>query len=181
MALRLVPDDLLLYLMDRVSGSRFEAFAKLVFAIHFGEEFAPLGGIHDGGADGSISSYLQEVKGKPTTFVQFSVTNDGGAKGKIAGTIEALRKAGRDPHQFIYATSRALPKADLITQEVFETYAVMVQVRDFERIKGYINTEGRANHVFYQSFNPEISALSRAADLDLSAVSEFAKDPTMCS
>lgn len=179
MALRLVPDDLLLYLMDRVSGSSFEAFAKLVFAIHFGEEFSPLGGIHDGGADGSISSYLQEVKGKPTTFVQFSVTNEGGAKGKIAGTIEALRKAGRDPHQLIYATSRALPKADLITQEVFETHAVMVQVRDFERIKGYINTEGRANHVFYQSFNPEISALSRAADLDLSAVSEFAKDPTV--
>ena len=179
MALKIVTDDLFSYLMDRVSGARFEAFSKQVFATHFGEEFAPLGGIHDGGADGSITSFLQEVQGKPTTFVQFSVTNEGGAKGKIGDTIEALRKAGRDPRQLIYATSRALPKSDLIAQEVFETHAVMVQIRDVERIKGYINTEDRANHAFYESFKPEIGALARAADLNLTAVSEFAKDPTV--
>jgi len=48
MALRIVSDDLFSYLMEHVSGSRFETFAKQVFAIHFGEIFVPLGGIHDG-------------------------------------------------------------------------------------------------------------------------------------
>lgn len=179
MALRIVLDPLFSYLMDRVSGTHFETFAKQVFAIHFGESFVPLGGIHDGGADGSISSYVQEVKGKPTTFVQFSVTNVGGVKGKITGTIEDLRKGGRDPRQIIYATSRALPKSDLIAQEVFESHGVMVQIRDFERMKGYVNTDARANHVFYELFAPDISKVSRAADLNLTAVSEFAKDPTV--
>lgn len=179
MALRIVSDDLFSYLMEHVSGSRFETFAKQVFAIHFGEIFVPLGGIHDGGADGALSSYVQEVKGKPSTFVQFSATSESGAKIKITDTIEALKKAGRDPRQLIYATSRALPKADLIAQQVFESHVVMVQIRDFERVKGYVNGNAQANHVFYESFAAEIATLSRAADLNLTAVSEFATDPTV--
>lgn len=179
MALRIVPDDLFSYLMGHVSGTHFETFAKQVFAIHFGENFVPLGGIHDGGADGALSSYVQEVQGKFSVFVQFSATSESGTKVKITDTIEALKKAGRDPRQLIYATSRALPKSDLIAQQVFESHMVMVQIRDFERIKGYVNANAQANHVFYESFTPDIATLSRAADLNLTAVSEFAKDPTV--
>lgn len=178
-ALRIVPDDLFRYLMDGVTGAHFEAFAKQVFAAVFGEEFIPLGGIHDGGADGVLSSYTQEVKGKPTTFIQFSVTREDGGRGKVNDTIQALRNAGRNPSQIIYATSRALPKADLIAQEVFENHAVMVQIRDFERIKGYINSDARANAAFYESFDHQIQSLSRASDLRLTTVSQFAKDPTV--
>ena len=179
MALRIVSDDLFSYLMGRVSGARFETFAKQIFAIHFNENFVPLGGIHDGGADGAISSYMQEVQGKPSAFVQFSITNEGGTKTKITGTIEALKKVGREPRQLIYATSQSLPKADLIVQEVYENQAVMVQIRDFERIKGYVNSNEKANHIFYESFTSDISTLARAADLNLTSVSEFAKDPTV--
>jgi hypothetical protein len=179
MILKSISDDLFSFLMDRVSGTRFEAFAKKVFAVHFGETFGPLGGIHDGGADGALSSYVQEIQGKANAFVQFSVTNESSAKGKIVDTIEALRKAAREPRLLVYATSRALPKADVFVQEIFESTSVMVQIRDVERIKGYCNTEARANHAFYESFAGDIEALSRAADLKLAAVSEFARDPTV--
>jgi len=165
--------------MDRVSGARFESFAKQVFEVHFGETFTPLGGIHDGGADGALSSYLQQIVGKMQAFVQFSVTNEPSAKGKILETIDALRKAGREPRLLVYATSRALPKADIIVQEIYESTSVMVQIRDVERIKGYCNTETRANHAFYASFSQDIDSLSRAADLKLATVSEFARDPTV--
>ena len=179
MTLKIISADLFSFLMDRVSGPRFETFAKQVFEAHFAETFAPLGGIHDGGADGALSSYLQEIQGKVQAFVQFSVTNEPSAKGKIVDTIKALRKAGREPRLLVYATSRALPKADLIVQEIFESTSVMVQIRDVERIKGYCNTETRANHAFYGSFAGDIDSLSRAADLKLAAVSEFARDPTI--
>ncbi|GIL05018.1 MAG: hypothetical protein BroJett031_15380 [Betaproteobacteria bacterium] len=177
--LRPVSDELFEYLVGRANGSQFESFAKRVFAAHFGEAFTPLGGIHDGGADGSISSFVQEVQGKPNTFVQFSVTEDRRAESKIKETIDSLRRAGRDPRQVIYATNKALPKADLIAQEIWQDYSVMVQIRDVERLKGYINTDAGANDAFHQAFDADIRNLSRAANLQMPAVSEFARDPTV--
>lgn len=164
--------------MDRVTGARFEAFAKRIFGAHFGETFTPLGGIHDGGADGALSSYVQEVQGKANTFIQFSTTEPAGAKGKIVDTIDALRKAGRAPRQVIYATNRALPKSDLIVQEIYDSQSVMVQVRDVERIKHYL-AEPSATRMFQETFFPEISNLARAADLNLPVVSAFSSDPTV--
>lgn len=114
MNLQPVTDDLFKYLLARVSGARFEQFAKQVFTAEFGEAFSPLGGLHDGGADGVLSSYIQEVQGKPNTYVQFTTTDETGAKRKMHETIAALRKCGREPRQLIYATSQALPKCDVL-------------------------------------------------------------------
>lgn len=173
-----LPDELFSYLMDRVTGARFETFAKRVFGAHFGENFAPLGGIHDGGADGVLSSHVQEVQGKANTFIQFSTTEPAGAKGKIVDTIDALHKAGRAPRQVIYATNRALPKSDLIVQEIYDSRSVMVQVRDVERIRLYLG-EPSAAGIFQETFFPEISHLARAADLNLPVMSRFSSDPTV--
>src|SRR5690348_12493408 len=135
MKLQPVLDDLFEFLMSRVSGANFERFAKQVFAAQFGESFAPLGGMHDGGADGVLSSYIQEVEGKPNTFAQFSITSESDAKAKIRETIAALRKAGREPTQLIYATNQKLPKFDVIVAEVFDKDQVLVHVRDLGRLE----------------------------------------------
>lgn len=179
MTVRTVPEHLFQYMLKNISGSRFETFAKLVFGSVFGEDFVPLGGMHDGGADGLLSSYIQEIRGKPNTFIQFSVTAEAGVKKKVQDTIEALRKAGREPKQLIYGSNAPLPKADVVAQEVFESHSVMIQVRDFERLRGYVNADEGANRSFYEFFSDEISTLSRAASLPLSAVTRFAKDPTV--
>ena len=179
MPIKPVSEDLFRYVMKDIAGVRFEAFAKLVFASVYGEEFVPLGGIHDGGADGVMSSYVQEVRGKATTFIQFSATDAGNAEGKIKDTIASLKKVGRTPQQLIYATSEALPKADLIVSAAFERDTVLVQVRDYERLKGYVNTNLQANEAFYRSFAAEISELATAARLSLPAISEYANDPTV--
>lgn len=179
MPINAVSEDLFRYVMKDIAGVRFESFAKLVFSAVFGENFIPLGGIHDGGADGVMSSYIQELQGKPTTFIQFSATDDSKAEKKIKDTISALKKSGRNPQQLIYATSEALPKADRIISSIFEEEMVLVQVRDYERLKGYVNDQMKANQAFYHTFTFEISELATAARLCLPAASEFASDPTV--
>lgn len=179
MSIKIVQEDLFSYLMDKVSGVRFEEFTKNLFSLVFKESFIPLGGIHDGGADGSLSSYIQEVSGKPNTFIQFSTNAEESVKKKINQTIEALEKSGRTPRQIIYATSLSVPKSDIIVQETFDKKEVMIQFRDYERLKQYINTDAQCNTLFHDFFNSEISALSRAANSNLTAVNEYAKDPTV--
>ncbi|MFJ2360096.1 hypothetical protein [Pseudomonas fluorescens] len=179
MAIKIVPDDLFSYLMNRVTGARFESFAKQIFSIVFGESFIPLGGIHDGGADGAISSYIQEVTGKQNTFVQFTTTAEPTVKTKVNETIKALNGCGRSPRQLIYATSIALPKSDILAQEIFDKHEIMIQFRDYERLKSYINSDEQSNTAFYDFFFSEISALHRAAQRNLSTVNEFTTDPTV--
>jgi hypothetical protein len=91
MGIKIVSDDLFSFLLGQVTGVQFESFAKLIFSAVFGESFVPLGGIHDGGADGSMSSYVQEVHGKSQTFAQFSIRDD--VKTKIGSTIDSLKKS----------------------------------------------------------------------------------------
>ncbi|WP_095055537.1 hypothetical protein [Pseudomonas sp. Irchel s3b2] len=179
MSIKIVPDDLFSYLMGKISGVRFEVFAKQLFALVFKESFIPMGGIHDGGADGALSSYIQEITGKPNTFVQFTITAEAGVKAKVNETIKALQTSGRTPLQIIYVTSIALPKSDIIVQEIIENHGIMVQFRDYEKIKGYVNTDEKYNSMFYEFFTSEISALSRAASSNLTAVNEYATDPTV--
>nr|WP_298146524.1 hypothetical protein [uncultured Pseudomonas sp.] len=179
MTIKIASDDLYSYLIGKVSGARFESFAKQLFAFVFEEAFIPMGGIHDGGADGALSSYIQEVGGKINTFIQFTTTAEDGVKTKVYETLKALKKNGRTPRQLIYATSIAIPKSDVITQDVFENHEVMVQFRDYERIKSYINTDSRCNQLFYDFFHSEISSLTSAARQNLSTVNEFATDPTV--
>lgn len=179
MAIRIVNEDLFSHLMGRVAGARFELFAKQIFANEFNETFIPLGGIHDGGADGAISSYIQEVTGKPNTFIQFTTNAEKNVNSKIKDTIESLHKSGRDPKQIIYVTSLPLPKSDAITQDFFAKYSLMLQFRDYERIKSYINSSEKNNNLFYDFFSSEISSLHKAASNSLSVVNEYATDPTV--
>ena len=101
---KIVNDTLFNYLIKDISGANFESLAKKLFGLEYGENFVPLGGMHDGGADGF---YLANVfsGSKPNTFFQFSVTDTEKAKKKISDTIESLHKVNRDPKQLIYSTS----------------------------------------------------------------------------
>lgn len=174
-----VHEDLFSHVLQDINGARFERFAKRVFSAVFGEAFTPLGGVHDGGADAVISSFIQEVTGKANTFAQFSATDPGKAKIKIVDTVKMLKKVGRTPRQVIYATSEKLPKADLAIQEIFDEHGVMISIRDYERIRGYVNDNLAVNQAFYSEFSSEIDRLAKAANVRHPVVSEFAKDPTV--
>jgi hypothetical protein len=179
MAIQQVEDTLFAYLTQGLSGARFEAFAKSIFANVYQENFVPLGGMHDGGADGMLSSSVQEIEGKSNSYAQFSVTAAGGAKTKVMDTINAVRKSGRDLAQLIYATNHAIPKPDILESQIHTDTGVYLRIRDADRIKHYVNSDQKSNSAFYEFFRADVTALSRAAGQGLATVNAFATDPTV--
>lgn len=166
------------YLMSNASGNEFEALAKAIFHVEYGEEFVPLGGMHDGGADAVLIPHIFEGN-KPNTFFQFSVTEEGKTATKIGDTIAALRKAERDPKQLVYSTSQRLPKHDVLQADAFEKYGVLVLIRDAERLLAKINDSDKASRVFKEYFANDISALVNEAKTLTGPVNRFVDDPTV--
>ena len=148
MGIQIVNDKLFEYLISNISGDRFESVAKKVFGAAYGDEYVPLGGMHDGGADGFYLPHVFTGK-KPDTFFQFSITDSERAKDKVARTIESLRKGGRTPRQVIYSTTENLPKQDILASEIFEEYEVLVVIRDRDRVKQLVNSDVQANILFF--------------------------------
>lgn len=178
MSISNVTDKLFEYLLSNVSGDRFESLAKRVFGGIHGEEYVPLGGMHDGGADGFYLPHVCVGK-KPHTFFQFSVTDSVRAKDKITETIKSLLKAGREPRQVIYSTNESLPKQDLLATELFDEYEVSVVIRDRDRLKQFVNSDPQANRAFLEFFRPDIDAVKDSAKSLHGAVNQFVQDPTV--
>jgi hypothetical protein len=176
--IEIVSDKLFEYLISNVSGDHFESLAKRLFGAAYGDEYVPLGGMHDGGADGF---YLSRVSGgkKPDTFFQFTVTDSERAKDKVVRTIESLRKVGRTPRQVIYSTTECLPKQDLLVSEIFEEHQVLLVIRDRERLKQLVNSDAKANRAFLEFFAPDIDAVKNSAKGLHGAVNKFVEDPTV--
>lgn len=174
-----IRSELLNYIAANVAGNKFESFAKRLFEIEHGHHFIPLGGVHDGGADGVLLSGIRECLEEPNTFAQFSATKEDSAQSKIDGTVVALQKAGRAPVQIIYATSERLPKQDRIVAHIFKKYKILAAIRDLEWIESLVNRSNAANEAFHQAFAIEINALSKAATPLLGKVNEFVSDPTI--
>lgn len=174
-----IRSELLNYVGASVTGIKFESFAKRLFEIEYGHHFIPLGGMHDGGADGVLLSGIRECAEEPNTFAQFSATKESSAQNKVDGTVAALQKAGRMPVQVIYATSERIPKQDRIVAHIFKKYKVLAVIRDLEWVESLVNRNNAANEAFHHAFAAEISTLSRATAPLQGKVNEFVSDPTV--
>ncbi|MBU4044920.1 MAG: hypothetical protein KJ572_01085, partial [Gammaproteobacteria bacterium] len=117
MSYKIVNDTLFSFLLTDISGADFESLAKKLFSSEYGESFIPLGGMHDGGADGFCLPHVCEGA-KPTTFFQFSITDNERAKKKVSDTIKSLIKVGRTPRQLVYSTTEQIPKQDILIGEI---------------------------------------------------------------
>ncbi len=178
MGLQTVSDKLFEYLISNVSGERFESIAKKLFSAAYGDEYVPLGGMHDGGADGYYLSHVYAVK-KPNTFFQFSVTDSKLAKDKVVRTIESLRKVERTPKQIIYSTTQNLPKQDILKEHIFNQYDILLVIYDRDRLKQLVNSDANANKLFLEFFAPDIDAVKNSAKSLHGAVNKFVQDPTV--
>lgn len=178
MGIQPVGDKLFEYLVSNVSGDRFESLAKKLHGAAYGDEFTPLGGMHDGGADGFFLPHVVAGK-KPETYFQFSVTDTERSKDKVVRTIESLRKVGRAPRQLTYSTTENLPKQDILISEIFNDYQVLLVIRDRERLRLLVNSNGQANKIFLDFFRPDIDAVKDSTRSLHGAVNHFVQDPTV--
>ena len=180
MGIHVVSDKLFEYLISNVSGDRFESLAKQLFSVSpiYGDEYLPLGGMHDGGADGFYLPRVWAGK-KADTFFQFSVTDSERAKDKVVQTIKSLQKVGRTPRHVIYSTTEQLPKQDTLTSEIFEEFEVLLVIRDRERLRQLVNSDVQANRIFLHFFASDIDAVKDSARSLQGAVNQFVQDPTV--
>lgn len=122
--------------LSRVGGTDFENFAQGFFASTLGADYVPMGGFHDGGADGALDDRLFEAAGT-RKFMQASITAE--PKQKIRNTVRRLREFGRDPISLIYATSQKLTLIDKIQEELSDELNCRIVVRDGHYFQHQIN------------------------------------------
>ncbi len=150
------------------SGSSFEQYAQTICAQAFGIKFSPLGGVHDGGADGFEGGLLGTEK--PTHFFQMSVQDD--FRAKIKHTVQRLRESERDPKQVTYVTNRPIPLLDREEEALSEELSVIVRIRDQKWLLAHANDNEATITAFdsylakYIAFLREIGAANTIEVID---------------
>ena len=125
-------------LNDNTDGFKFENFIQEFYSAITENKYKPVGGIHDGGADGIIEEEgLYEEKSKNTSFMQISIEKT--TKSKITKTIKRLIEYGRDVKRLTYVTSITVPDIDKIEDDIFDKHKIQLRIRDANYIASNIN------------------------------------------
>ena len=90
--------------LERVEGFAFERFSQDFLSVLEGRKFVPVGGTHDGGADGLFDC------GAGRSYYQFTIQEN--HRDKIRKTVARLAEFGRDVKTLYYLTSRFIPHVD---------------------------------------------------------------------
>ncbi len=123
--------------LSRVGGFDFENFTQGFFAATMGVDYVPMGGFHDGGADGALDDRVFEADGGTQKFMQASTTAE--PTTKIRSTVRRLREFGREPKSLIYATSQKLNLIDQIQENLSDELECRIVVRDAHYFQHQIN------------------------------------------
>lgn len=134
--------------LNRTTGAEFEAFAISFWAALVGAQFVPMGGLHDGGADGFFQDSPWEHPTRSEVFMQASI--DKRPTVKIRHTIHRLRDFGRIPRQLIYITNQTIPNVDLVEERLSNALDVFVEIRDQKFITAHVTVDTRAAASYYQ-------------------------------
>jgi hypothetical protein len=137
--------DLVKVALSKVQGTQFETFVHEFYASLLEEAYLPLGGIHDGGADGLLLSGLWETKDQ-RSYLQASVDQD--VESKIKATVKRLREVGRDPQRLVYVSNHAVPKVDIQEDQLTQEVDVSIRIRDAAFLAHNINHSARTAAAF---------------------------------
>jgi hypothetical protein len=142
--------------LDYCDTAAFEQFVQAFHAALVGSSFVPLGGMHDGGADG-FQERLLESSVRPGTYLQASKTSD--IRAKIKKTIKRLKEFGRDPKVLFFYFSEALPTIDRIEEDFSNKYDITVRIRAKQYIISHINDSPQSAQAFDSILKPFIYPL----------------------
>jgi hypothetical protein len=134
--------------LQRVDGVTFEKFSQSFFGAIQGTSYVPLGGMHDGGAEGfELASVFEDER--PNRFMQASVRKD--TRNKIRGTVRRLREFGRSPQQLVYLASAVVPQIDQEEELLSEEFGIAIKIRDAKYISVHINDSAKTIQA-YESY-----------------------------
>lgn len=144
--------------LEHSDGSSFEKFFQAFYCAHIGWDFVPLGGIHDGGADGMQSQIFERPGEKNGAFYQASIQED--HRAKIRNTVKRIREFGREPRSLFYVTSRVVSTMDKDEEELSTDLDVFIKIRDRKWIAGHINENSQTIAAFETFLRPNIAFLN---------------------
>jgi hypothetical protein len=87
----------------------FERFGQAFYAALSGRAFIPLGGMHDGGAEGFLEP---ELFGDNAAHHFLQISKQKGLDAKVRQTAARLRQFGRSVSSLTYLTSEIVPHID---------------------------------------------------------------------
>jgi len=137
-------------LRDNNDGFKFEKFAQIFMSAITNNTYKPVGGLHDGGADGineNVGLYEDEDKNK--AFTQISI--DKNPKNKIKRTIQRLNDYGREVKKLTYVTSIVVKDIDKIEDEIFDLYSTRLSIRDAKYITSNIYYSRQTEKAFEEN------------------------------
>jgi len=160
------------YVLSKITdGFLFERFAQDLLCQILGTEFIPLGGVKDRGIDGL--DHCSELKNDSKTVYQMSIEQN--PKAKLEKTLKALRDNEIKCERLFYVTNRPVTEQDLLEEELYATYGVVVRCRDAAWLRGNVNkNEGtiRTYLTFIESYYHEFTEPGKSI-----VVTDFAGDP----
>ncbi len=155
--------------LDKVDGFAFEKFANAAFAELLGPEFIPLGGHQDWGADALLANVT--LSKRASVFFQSSIQEN--HHDKIRKTVKRLKEVKREVKTLYYATSRVVPKLDIVESELGDELGVIVRIRDGNYFTNQINTSPSLLAAYDTYLAPAIAYLK-----DLNTSSFLVEDAT---
>lgn len=171
-----VHSDLLEVSLNKVSGFEFEDFACAFMAALEGRAFIPLGGVHDGGADGAFDKEIYQADAT-NIFYQMTIQSD--YKSKIKQTIKRLREVNREPRIVYYVTSKTIQHIDKEEDVLSEEHGVIIKIRDAKYLISHINDSQGTRASYYQYLASKTEHLSRVGMSTNLGFSDFVKDPSV--
>ncbi|MEM6275147.1 MAG: hypothetical protein AAF735_07895 [Myxococcota bacterium] len=163
--------------LDKTSGAAFELFAQVFMGQIVGTDFVPLGGIHDGGADGAIEAEGIFEGQRAGVFMQATRQED--HRSKIRQTVDRLREFGRSPTTLFYVTARTVLHIDVEEIELSEELGVNVKIRDRNYIAIHLNDSPSSRGAFWTHLGHLLSNLRKPGSAELVTSSKHLRSPAV--
>ena len=163
--------------LKHVQSADFERFIQAFYSAIWGADYVPLGGMHDGGADGWLSGsvFRHKIEGH---FLQASTTSD--TKTKIRHTINRLREYGRSPTCLTYCTSTTVGSIDTIEIELSDKLECRIVIRDAQYFTYQVNQSPQTIQAFNSYLAPAVDFLKSAGAASLIGGSALLPSRTLC-
>lgn len=172
-----IAEELVDIALSQTGGADFERFAHGLMAEFTGDRYLPLGGVHDGGADGLLADYVSETEGKPTAFVQTSIELD--VAGKVRRTVARLRDVGRTVAVLTHISPHSVAKFDLLEETLSRELGVLVRIRERGFIRTYVNQSTRQQDNFRMHLGPYLEYLMQLGNTQLPTRSQHIQNPAV--
>lgn len=176
MAFNTINIELAQVALDRADGLAFENFFQAFYPDIAGEEFIPLGGIGDGGADAFQEGTLFE--GKSTGYF-YQASREADYSGKIRRTIRRLRGFGREPTALIYVTSRKVQHIDVEEARIGRDLGAVIRIRDANYIAVNINHGPATRAAFDTYLRPCVDFLRQIGGTRILTSSKHVSSPAV--